>query len=259
MNGILQVHYYGSLLEFTLVLPPELSATLPITSDIFKIYSDICAYADQQDCQRFLAGLTIINQSDLFCNNALITKQSEAVLVYCSDRIMHMDDTEGDFTFSITNFMSDTVVITYSDANCGLTNKVMRLSDGGFRLQTSDEHFLWINPDASDPLNISTNIFNHPLLVIDANSNITDVELIDCTALCHTLTSDPTKVCVLEASAIKLGNYLQEHFLSDYQNNIDHACHIVYTGPVTAKVVTIDLEHCELIFSNFKFPCSDII
>lgn len=257
-QGILGAHYQGSLLEFTLALPPELAVTLPITSDIHEIYSDICVFANTQCCQRFFAGLTITNQSDLFCSDALITQQSEVVFVYCSDDVIHMDDDDGDFIFSITNFMSDIIIVTYSDSDCGLISDTMNLISGGFSLQTSDEHFLWIDPCFSDPLNIFTNVFSHPLLVIDANSNITDVELIDCAPLCHTPTSDPAQICFFEASAIKLGNYLQENFPSDYPDNIDHACHVLYTGPVTAKTVVVDLEHCELIFSNFKVPCSDV-
>lgn len=257
-QGIFGAQYVGSLLDFTLALPPELAVTLPITSDIFEIYSDICAFANTQYCQRFLAGLTIENQSDIFCSDALITKQSEVVFVYCSDNIIHMDDADGDFIFSITNFMSDAVTMTYFDSDCGWLSDDMNLVGGGYSLQISNENFLWIDPCFSDPLNVFTNVFSHPLLVIDANGDITDVELIECTPLCHTPTSDPQQVCFFEASAIKLGNYLQEHFPSDYPDNIDHACHVLYTGPVTAKVVTVDLEHCELIFSNFKVPCSDM-
>lgn len=255
-QGVLGAHYAGSLLEFTLALPPELSVTLPVTSDIHEIYSDICAFADTQFCGRFLAGLTIENQSDIFCSDAFITKQSEIVFVYYSDNVIHMDDADGDFVFSITDFMSDTVTITYSDSDCGLTNDVMNLISGGFSLQTSDEHFLWVEPCFSDSLNVSTNLFSHPLLVIDANGHITDIELIECTPLCHTPTSDPAQICFFKASATKLGNYLQENFPSDYPDNIDHACHVLYTGSLTAKVVTIDLENCALIFSNFTVPCS---
>jgi hypothetical protein len=258
VQGIFGAQYIGSLLNFSLALPPELAVTIPPTSDIFEIYSDICAFADTQYCKRFLAGLTITDHSDLFCSDALITKRSEVVFVYCSDNVIYMDDDDGEFTFSITDFMSDTVTVSYSDAYCGEMNEVMNLTGGGFSLQTSDEHFIWINPCFSDPLNIFSNAFSHPLLVIDANSNITDIGLIGCAPLCHNPTSDPNQVCFFKASTIKLGNYLEENFPSDYPDNIDHACHVLYTGPVTAEVVTVDLEHCELIFSNFVVPCSDV-
>lgn len=256
--GVFSASYQGSLLEFTLALPPELAATLPVTSDIFEIYSDICAYADTQDCQRFLAGLTINNQSDLLCSDALILNQSEVVFVSCPGNVFHMDDIDGDFSFTITDFMSDSVTVTYSDANCGLITDNMNVIGGGFNLQTSDENFLWVNPCFSDPLVVTANVFTHPLLVIDATSNVTDVELIECAPLCQTPTSDPDQICFFKSSAIKLGSYLEEHFPSDYPDNIDHACHVLYTGPVTAQVVTVDLENCELIFSNFKLPCSDV-
>lgn len=257
-QGIFGALYVGSLLEFNLALPPELAVTLPVTSDIHELYSDICAFADTQFCGRFLAGLTIENQSDIFCSDALITQQPEIVFVYCSDNVIHMDDADGDFIFSITDFMSDAVIVTYLDSDCGLITENMNLTSGGFSLQISDANFLWVDPCFSDPLNVFTNVFSHPLLVIDGNGDITDVELIECTPLCHTPTSDPQQVCFFEASATKLGNYLQEHFPSDYPDNIDHACHVLYTGPLTAKVVTVDLEHCELIFSNFIVPCSDV-
>lgn len=256
--GVFSASYQGSLLEFTLALPPELAATVPVTSDIFEIYSDICAYADTQDCQRFLAGLTITNQSDLFCSDALILNQPEVVFVSCPGNVFHMDDIDGDFSFTITDFMSDSVTVTYSDANCGLITDNMNVIGGGFNLQTSDENFLWVNPCSSDPLVVTANVFTHPLLVIDATSNVTDIELIECAPPCQTPTSDPDQICFFKASAIKLGSYLEEHFPSDYPDNIDHACHVLYTGPVTAQVVTVDLENCELIFSNFKLPCSDV-
>lgn len=258
-QGIFGALYIGSLLEFTLALPPELAVQLPVTSDIFEIYSDICAFAADQDCQRFLAGLTITNQSDLFCSDAQILEQPQVIFVSCSDNVIHMDDVNEDFTFSITNFMSDAVTVTYVDSDCGVPIvEPMALVGGGFSLQVSDDNFLWINPCVSDSLNIFTNVFTHPLLVIDAASTITDIESIECAPLCHNPTSDPAQVCIFKASAIKLGDYLEEHFPSDYPDNIDHACHVLYTGPVTAQIVTVDLENCELIFSSFNILCSDV-
>jgi hypothetical protein len=76
--------------------------------------------------------------------------------------------------------MSDSVTVTYSDANCGLITDNMNVIGGGFNLQTNDENFLWVNPCSSNPLVVTANVFTHPLLVIDAASPMTDLELIEC-------------------------------------------------------------------------------
>ena len=254
LPGILNAVYQGSLLNFSLILPPEVLT--PLSSDIHTTFSDMCVFAQTQDCQNFLAGIVINDYSDLFCSDAVILQHPEIVVVSCSDNILHLDDDDGHFTFSITDYMSDAVIIMYSDSSCTVS-KPMTLSDGGFSLQTSDSHFVWVIPCDSDVPYTFTNVFNHPLLAIDAQGDIVDIGMIDCMGACHNPTSDLLYVSRLKASTLKLDQYLATHY-SDYTSKILDPCHVLYLGPITAGIVTVDIETCRLIFSNFSIPFSDI-
>ncbi|MEK7654976.1 MAG: hypothetical protein AAB323_01805 [Pseudomonadota bacterium] len=255
-QGIVQAGFAGSLLNFNLALPPELAITLPNTSDIHDVFSDMCAFAQIQDCQNFLAGIVINDYSDLFCSDAVIVQRPEIVLVSCSDNILHLDDDDGHFTFSITDFMSDTVLVEYSDSLCQVSD-VMSLIGGSFSLQTSDANFIWVTPCDSDQPSTFTNVFNHPILGIDAQGDIVDVGLINCAGPCHNPTSDLLYVSQLKAATLKLGQYLSDHY-SDYTSKISDQCHMLYQGPIMAGMVTVDIETVRLIFSNFSIPFSDI-
>lgn len=253
-NGILNVQYAGSLLDFSLALPPGLTIS---SSDVLGVFSDICAFVqNQQPCQEFLAGLIINDYSDLFCSDALIIQHPEVIVVSCSDNILNLDDDDGHFTFSITDFMSDTVFVLYEDALCQVSD-VMTLVGGSFSLQTSDTNFIWIDPCNSDAPSVFTNLFDHPLLAIDGQGDIVDIGFIDCSSLCYNSTSDLLYVSQLKAAAIKLGDYLETHF-SDYTSHISDQCHVLYTGALTANLVTVDIDNCQLIFSNFSIPFSDV-
>lgn len=254
--GIINVGAVGSLLDFSLIVSPEAAASLPVGSDIFAIFSDICVYADAQDCKSFLAGLKINASSDLLCSDALILQHPEIVVVSCSDNVLHLDDDDGNFTFSITDFMSDTIFIQYEDMFCQISD-VMTWIGGSFSLQTSDTQFIWIDPCNSDAPNAFTNLFDHPLLAIDGQGDIVDIGFIDCSSPCQNPTSDLLYVSHLKAATVKLGNYLETHF-SDYTSHISDQSHVLYLGPITANLVTVDIDNCQLIFSNFSIPFSDV-
>ncbi len=209
-----------------------------------------------QDCQNFLAGIVINDYSDLFCSDAVIVQHPEVIVISCSDNVLNLDDDDGHFTFSITNFMSDTVLIRYDDASCHVSD-IMQLSDGNFAFQFSDTNFIWVSPCESDVPNTWTTVFSHPLLAINAQGDVVDIGLIDCSGPCHNPTSDLLYVSKLRAMTIKLGQYLSTHY-SDYTDKISDRCHILYLGPITADVVTVDIETSRLIFSNFYIPFSDI-
>lgn len=256
-HGVLNIQYVGSLLDFSLALPPELAILLSPSSDIQSLFSDICAFAQsQQPCQNFLAGLIINDYSDLFCSDALIHQHPEVIVVSCSDNVLHLDDDDGLFSLNITDFMSDTVFVQYEDALCQVSD-IMTLVGGSFSFQTSDTNFIWVNPCDSDAPNAFTNLFDHPLLAIDGQGNIVDIGLIDCSGLCQNSTSDLLYTSKLRTAAIQLGNYLETHF-SDYTDHISYKCHVLYLGPITANNVVVDIENTQLIFGNFSIPFSDI-
>lgn len=117
---------------------------------------------------------------------------------------------------------------------------------------------LWIRPCTSDTvLTINANVFDHPLLSVDAISPITSIGNVCCGTLVQNPTSDPAYVCKLEACAVQTNNFLASHF-SDYISHISDRCHVTYTGPVSAGQVLIDLNDCSLIFRHFTIPCSDV-
>lgn len=254
-QGTMNLGFSGSLLNFNITLPPELAITLPITNDVHAIFSDMRAFAQIQDCQQFLAGIVINAYSDLFCSDALIVQHPEIIVVSCSDNVLNLDDDDGRFIFSITNFMSDFVFVQYSDALCQISD-VMSLIGGGFSLQTSDTNFIWVSPCDSDLPNVFTNVFNHPILAIDAQGDVVDIGLIDCSGPCHNPTSDLLYVSRLRAATLKLGQYLSDHH-SDYTSKISDQCHVMYTGPITA-VVTLDFHTARLIYHKFSIPFSDV-
>lgn len=258
VEGIVTAIYQGSLLNFSLILPPELVATLPITSDIHEIFSDMCTFAQaQQPCQNFLAGIIVNDYSDLFCSDAIIVQHPEVVVISCSDNVLHLDDDDGHFTLSITDYMSDTVSVHYDDILCHVSD-VMYLSDGSFNFQPSDVNFVWVDPcDNSDVPNVLTTVFNHPLLAIDAEGDVVDIGLIDCSGPCRNPTSDLLYVSQIKSATLKLGQYLSANY-SDYTSKISDQCHMLYLGPITAGIVTVDIEACRLIFNNLFIPFSDI-
>lgn len=255
-QGILNAGFTGSLLDFNFALPPDLAITLSSTSDVHTVFSDMRAYAQMQECQSFLAGIVINSFSDLFCSDAIITQRPEVIVVSCSDNVLHLDDDDDHFTFSITDFMSDIVLIRYSDTSCQVSDS-MSLIGGSFTLQTSDTHFIWVTPCNSDVPNTFTNVFNHPLLAIDAEGNVVDIGFIDCSVPCHNPTSDLLYVSRLKASTLKLGQYLSDHY-SDYANLISDQCRVKYLGPITADIVTADFDACRLVYQSFSIPFSDI-
>lgn len=114
-----------------------------------------------------------------------------------------------------------------------------------------------INPCTSDPvIRITTNIFNHPLLNVDAASLVTTIGTVCCSALIQNPTSDSAYVCRLQAYALQTNNFLTAHF-SDYTSHIADRCQLTYTGPVTAGQVLIDLNDHTMIFRDFTIPFSD--
>lgn len=254
--GVLNVQYLGSLLDFSLSLPPELSMTLSITSDVQAIFSDICTFAQMQDDNSFLAGIVINAYSDLFCSDALIVQHPEIVVVSCSDNVLHLNDDDGLFTFSITDFMSDTISMRYDDTSCHVSD-VMSFSSGSFTLQTDTTHFIWIAPCDSDHPQAFMHAFSHPLLSIDAQGDIVDIGLIDCGGPIPDPISDLLFASQLKATALKFGQYLDDHF-SDYTSHISDPCHIVYAGPITAGLLRVDLPARRLICSNFSISFSDV-
>jgi hypothetical protein len=117
---------------------------------------------------------------------------------------------------------------------------------------------LLIRPCTSDAvISINANVFDHPLLCVEATSAVTGIGTICCGTLVQNPTSDPAYVCRLEACAIQTESFLAAHF-SDYVNHISDRCHVTYTGPVSANQVLIDLNDCNLIFRHFTIPCSDV-
>jgi hypothetical protein len=128
---------------------------------------------------------------------------------------------------------------------------------GGFTLQTSDTHFVWVSPCESDVPNTFANVFSHPLLAIDAQGDVVDIGLIDCSPPCHNPTSDLLYASQLKAATLKLGQYLKDHY-SDYTSKISDQCQVLYLGPLTADIVTIDFDSVRLIYHNFSIPFSDV-
>lgn len=115
-----------------------------------------------------------------------------------------------------------------------------------------------VSPCSSDIfIIVNTNVFDHPLLNVDAISPVTAIGAVQCGTLLHNPTSDSAYVCRLQACAVQTNNFLAAHF-SDYVSHISDACQLVYTGPVTAGQVLIDLNSCNLIFRDFTIPCSDV-
>jgi hypothetical protein len=124
-------------------------------------------------------------------------------------------------------------------------------------LISSDDVF--VSPCASDiTITVTANVFDHPLLTVDAISPVTGIGTICCGTLVQNPTSDPAYVCRLHACAIQTNNFLAAHF-SDYTGHISDRCHLSYNGPVSAGQVLIDLNDCNLIFRHFTIPCSDTI
>lgn len=254
-QGIFNLQYVGSSLNFDLAVPPALNTILPIGSDVHAVLDSICTYANQSPCQEFLAGLVINESSDLFCSDAVIVQGPQLIVVSCSDNILRFDGDDAEFTFSITDFMSDTVFIEYDDGLCQVSD-TMSLVSGNFALQNSDSHFTWVSPCDSDMPTTFTNVFDHPILAIDAQGQITDIGTIDPHGICHNPSSDKDYVCKLKASATALGNFLEANF-SDYISHISDRETLLYEGPLRANRVRVDLERTELIFYDIDMPCSD--
>lgn len=117
---------------------------------------------------------------------------------------------------------------------------------------------LLISPCTTESdITVMTNVFDHPLLSVDANSPVTNIGSICCGALLQNTTSDSAYVCKLIACAAQTENFLAAHF-SDYASHISDRCQITYTGPVSAGQILIDLNDCTLVFRDFSLPCSDI-
>lgn len=255
-QGVLNAKFLGSLLDFSLTLPAGLSAALPLISDVHVLFSDLCVYGQTQPDNKFLAGLVINDHSDLFCSDAVIIRQPKIVVVSCSDNVLHLDDNGAQFTFSITNFMSNNIVLQYHDALCNISD-TMSLLGGGFAFDVSkNSSFVWIDPCASDSLNTFITAFEHPLLEIDAQGHIEEVGSIGSHAA-QNLTSDLLYASHLKAAATKLGNYLSERY-SDYGHLVSDRSHLLYQGPLKANFVMADLDACQLLFENIVVTFSDI-
>lgn len=116
---------------------------------------------------------------------------------------------------------------------------------------------LWVDPSTSDTIiTVTTNVFDHQLLSIDATSPITTIGTISCGTPAQNPTSDPIYVSQLKNCATQMNNFFATRF-SDYTSHISHRCHLSYTGPVSAGQTLIDLDNAALIFRHFTIPCSD--
>jgi|GEM_PF-2224089 len=241
----------GSSLDMSLFLPPDLSVTISDSSTTQEIFSDICAYANRQNSGSFGAGLIINSQTDLFCSNAIAMSDPSIVNVTCANGVLTLNEAHGQFSLVITNVMSDTVTVTYSDALCGSRSNGVSDLSSTFVLRSSDAYFAWFCVCQSDPLNVSTSIFNNVLLAFNAQGAIADIELIN-PVVSNQSISDLRQACILINTTKKIDNFLKQNFPSDYPDNISGASLAWYNGPMTANKLNIDLLNGILVFSEFE-------
>lgn len=246
----------GSALHIDLSFPSVLSQLLSDVSDVHAIFSGMCAYASTLPCENFLAGLVKPIQSDVFSDNAVILNGDHIVTISCSDAIFKLEELHHTFTFELYPFTSDTVTVAYSDG-FGFIQKVMSFSDADLQI-TSDTHFKWVRSCSSDALDFFATVFEHPLLVIDADSNITDIGVIECAELCNNPTDDLDYICKAKTCATRLGDILELHF-SDYASHISDRQTLLYEGPLRAGRVKVDLGNAKLIFYDIDIACSDSV
>lgn len=254
----LTVKYVGSLLRLVFHLPPDLSSTIH-TSDINLIFSDMCAFASQKHCGRFVAGFEILEHSDVFPLTAEVLNGHHMVYIFCSDSSLHVHEIFGAFTFITDMFASDSVIIRHNEPSVGTITKTMHRT--GHEFSIFDDKILWASPCDSDaPVVRMRNIIDLPLLSVDANfSPVTHIDAVTCIPVCDTLTSDAQYVCHLCKCAQNLDRYLTQHYPNYPDLHPDH-CRITYTGDIIANVISIDLDSCMICFSDFLIPdCSDTI
>lgn len=254
---MLNLNFSSALLNLSLSLPPMLSSILPITSDINGVFSDICIFANTQTCQKIIAGLIINNQSDVFTSDAAILQGPQIISVYCSDQTFNMNQINQNFLFSFGPDISDKVTIKYTDSISDIT-KSMDIN-GNFVWPQSDQNFAWIIPCHSDYPNTFTYFVMDPFLTLyTLHNNQTDIGEIHCLSPCNITISDKDQICRVQGFLNRLDQYFDGNF-SDYRQHVSDKCQIVYTGPIMAGAVHIDLENNRLIFHDFNVgACSDL-
>lgn len=121
----------------------------------------------------------------------------------------------------------------------------------------SDLPNVWISPCDNDYPHISDKKFVEcTLFCADIDSPVTGIDTLSC-HLCQDRSSDIAYVCRLLQCEAQMEKYLSDHF-SDFILDSDKCC-LVYSGPVVADHLRIDLENCQLFFSNIHLPaCSDM-
>lgn len=256
------ISYIGSMLTPVFHLPPNL-ADIIHTSDINLIFSDMCAYANQQPCGRFVAGLEILENSDVLPSDSVILQGVHVAFIFCSDNDLYAEEIFQGFTFVTSAFASDNVTIKHTDLAHGATAKTMQRT--GFSVESSSDKLKWWSPCDLNLAEVNvasmSNLINLPLLSVMGSSNpITDIEEIICLPICEGPTSDAQYVCQLCKCAQKMEVYLDTFYPNSSDFPISEKNRITYTGKIIANVISIDLEHCMICFSDFLIPdCSDTI
>ena len=252
------IHYIGSLFSLVVHFPPDLYLT--DSSDINTIFYEICSFAQQQPFHRFLAGFEILVNSDVLNpNSASLLVPLETVYISCDDDAFCIEDTDGLFALCLDAFGSDTVTLKSSDANTGTTTKT--LTRTGHEISYYDNDILWVSPceDAIPYLDIDGLIDNSLLEVNTRSAPITQIESIGCIQPHDRITSDATYVCHLCKCALRMDDYLAQHY-PNYSDLAPECSYVTYTGEIVANTLSIDLENCMICFSDYRIPdCSDPI
>ncbi|MEK7654661.1 MAG: hypothetical protein AAB323_00175 [Pseudomonadota bacterium] len=251
------IGYIGSLLNLVLYLPPELTETIH-TSDISLIFSDICAFASQKHCHRFVAGFEVLEHSDVFPQNATVLNGHHMAYIFCSDSSLHVEEIFGSFTFITDMFTSDAVTVRHHEPSFDITKPMQRTE---YKFDVFDDKIVWATPcDSNVPFVNMNNIVDLPLLAVDTETApVMQIDSVTCIPVCDTTTSDAQYVCHLCKCAQKMDGYLTQHYPNYPDLHPDH-CRITYTGNIIANILSIDLDHCMICFSDFLIPdCSDSI
>lgn len=249
----------------------EFSSSDPIYPSFFSFHVKQGSTTTEEDLSSLISDLKTQENPSLI------------LLSYASDQFMEQDFVPGVSLSDVTAIMSDlltgmsgspfhfwveTLFFTNMFSPLAMTSADLQgvLSDlyaqrvclGEQTLPTGG-NCLWLNTCTSDTtITVTTILFDHPLLNVEAVGPITGVENIYCAStFCQNPTSDPAYVCRIQACAEQTDDFLTAHF-SDYISHISDRCHLTYTGPVSAGQVLVDLESCRMIFRDFRIHCSDV-
>ncbi len=112
----------------------------------------------------------------------------------------------------------------------------------------------------SDNLNVDTIVFSDALININANGPVEGVDSIVCNGLCQTQSSDPLYYCQIVEASQQAEQFLSTYFsdisdISDFSSLVSQKCSLTYTGPVRSSLLTVDLNNCKFIFTDFYVPC----